>query len=33
MATMTPCETVALQGFLYLLCPPGTALHTAEHDS
>ena len=32
-ATTTPCETVALQGFLYLRCPDGPALYVAEHDS
>jgi hypothetical protein len=32
-ATTDSCETLALQGFLYLVCPPGPALYTAEHDS
>jgi hypothetical protein len=32
-ATTAPCETVALQGFLYLFCPRGGPLRTAVHDS
>jgi hypothetical protein len=31
--TTGSCETAALQGCLSLLCPPGPALHTPEHDS
>jgi hypothetical protein len=32
-ANTTCSEMVAVQGFLHPLCPPGPALHTAEHDS
>jgi Transposase, Mutator family len=32
-ATTNSWEPLGLQGFLNLLCPPGPALHTAEHDS
>ena len=32
-STASLCETPALQGFLYRLCPPGSAVRTAERDS
>ena len=32
-ATRRPAEPAVLRGFLHPLCPPGSAVHTAEHDS